>query len=341
MSHDALTNAEQLYNKVKSLIQDKNPLDEHTARIIVESADDAIKEFGHTNQEKKIELRRIKSEAEEALPAATVEELRKRAEGMALKVVHTKSKSARNILYAVIILAIVISAFLGIKQALHPKSERAKAESSSSSTAEADQPTKFEVFFHERRLDLSQWQFVPDGKATEKLSAAVWTDKLKVRRLKDYATSLCIRHATTGAPTPEFSSDTQHPVSINETPELPQGGPRLRLRVFDVCLDVSREPVEQWFELHLTSKYWNSFNNPQSAWAAMPVVHPTRSAIFEIIFPSDKPVKTWERREGSRDTTTSELITDDAIQIENNRRILRWRIERPQLNWVYRFNWEW
>lgn len=340
MPDDALTNAEQLYNKVKSLIQETKPLDERTARIIVESADDAIKEFGSTNQEKKVELRRIKSEAEDALPPVTVEELRKRAEGKALKTIHPKSKIARNIFYAVLILVIAIIALIGIGQVLQPNSERTKQRPSSTPAVEADTNAKYEVFFHERRLDMTRWQFVPDGRATEKLSPTIWTDKLKVRRLKDYATSFCIRHATTGIPTPEFSSDT-HRVSVNETTELPQGGPRPRLRIFDVCLDVSREPVEQWFELQLTSKYWNASNNPQNAWAAMPIVHPTRSAIFEITFPSDKPVRTWERREGSRDTTTSELITDDAIQIENNRRVLRWRIDRPQLNWVYRFNWEW
>ncbi len=199
--------------------------------------------------------------------------------------------------------------------------------------------SKFEVFFHDRHLDLSQWQFVPDGKATEKLSPALWTDKLKVRRLREDAKSLCIRHATTGLPTPEFSSSTHH-VSFNETTELPQGGPRPKLRIFDACLDVSGEPVGQGFELLLVSKYWNAFNDPQTAWAALPVINPTKVAIFEIYFPNDKPVKTWERREGARDTTASELVTDDAIQMIE-RRVLRWRIDNPQRNWVYKFVWEW
>jgi len=242
---------------------------------------------------------------------------------------------ALTILSAVLLFT---SAFFGYPKPLPQLIGLADAETDDRAALNADS-SKFEVFSHHRHLDLSQWQFIPDGKATEKLSSALWIDKLKVRRLREDAKSLCIRHATTGVPTPEFLSKTHH-VSFNETTELPQGGPRPKLRIFDVCLDVSGEPVDQWFELLLESKYWNAFNNPQTAWAGMPVVNPTKNAVFEIHFPKSKPVKTWERREGSRDTTTSELITDDAIQI-TDRQILRWKIENPQRNWVYKFVWEW
>jgi hypothetical protein len=202
-----------------------------------------------------------------------------------------------------------------------------------------DNAYKFEVFSHHRHLDLSEWQFVPDGKTTEMLSPALWTERLKLRRLREDAKSLCIRHASTGVPSPEFSSDTHH-VNISETTERPLEGSRPKLRIFDVCLDVSGEPVGGWFGLTLVSKYWNAFNNPETAWAAMPIVNPTKLAVFEIHFPKDKPVKTWERREGSRDRSSSELITDNAIEI-TGRRMLRWKVENPQRNWVYKFVWEW
>ncbi len=198
----------------------------------------------------------------------------------------------------------------------------------------------FEVFSYDRKLDLSQWQFVPDGHATEKLSPVLWNDKLKVRRLNARSKSFVIRHATTGIVTPEFSSDTHH-VEPHETVEKPQEGKLYKLRIFDVSLDVSGEPVDQWFPLELKAKYWNACNDPEKGWAAIPIVHPTENLVFEIQFPASKPVETWERRVGPRDTTTSDLITDDAIWIDPNNQVLRWTVDHPQRNWVYKYVWKW
>src|SRR5437588_10037234 len=85
VSNHAIT----LYEKVRALMQ--STLDENNARIIAESADDAINEFGNTNQEKKVELRKWKAQAELVLPPSTIEELRKRAEGQLLKKSYPKN----------------------------------------------------------------------------------------------------------------------------------------------------------------------------------------------------------------------------------------------------------
>lgn len=111
-SNKGITLAEQLYDKAKGLFQNTKPLDEYTARILVEYADDAVKEFGNTNQEKKVELRSIKEKAEEVLPPKTVEELRKRAEGKAIEKVYPKNKRLRNIVLIVIIIVTVISTLM-------------------------------------------------------------------------------------------------------------------------------------------------------------------------------------------------------------------------------------
>jgi tetratricopeptide (TPR) repeat protein len=107
MGIDALTSADQLYDKVKSLIQDTKPLDENTARIIVESADDAIKEFGSTNQEKKIELKRWKAQAEQILPPDNIEEFRKRAERQLLQKTYLRHRLARTTLLTLLSLTVV------------------------------------------------------------------------------------------------------------------------------------------------------------------------------------------------------------------------------------------
>jgi hypothetical protein len=112
----SLLSANQLYDKVKGYIENTKPLDEHTARIIVESVDDAIKEYGNSNQEKKVDLRKWKAEAELVLPPSTIEELKKRAEGQFLRKSYPRNRLLRNSLF----IAIIVTA-VGVPLALYVK----------------------------------------------------------------------------------------------------------------------------------------------------------------------------------------------------------------------------
>ncbi len=111
-----LTHANQLYDKVKNLIQKSTALNENDARIIVESADDAIREFGNTKQEKKVELRKWKAEAEMVLPPNTLEALRNRAEERFLKKSYPKSKAMRSILLTLVIGIVIVLGLLSLKK---------------------------------------------------------------------------------------------------------------------------------------------------------------------------------------------------------------------------------
>ncbi|MFL6335305.1 MAG: hypothetical protein ACJ754_18490 [Pyrinomonadaceae bacterium] len=108
--------AEDLYSKAKDLYGDGNDIDEDKARRIIEYADDAIREFGNTNQEKKVELRRWKTEAEAVLPPGTLEELRKRAEGELLKRSFPRNKLPRIVLLALVALIVIIVGALALKK---------------------------------------------------------------------------------------------------------------------------------------------------------------------------------------------------------------------------------
>lgn len=111
------------------------------ASVIIESANDAIREFGNTNQEKKIELKRIVKEAEEVLPPATIKELRERAEAKALKTIHPKSRVLRNVVYATFALfIIIIPTIYALRQALPGPGD--VAEVKPSPTPPIAQPTR-------------------------------------------------------------------------------------------------------------------------------------------------------------------------------------------------------
>lgn len=129
-SEDKYGDANQLYDKVKNLIDNTNPLDQTTAQLIIESADDAIKEFGNTNQDKKVELRNIKEKAEEVLPPKTIEELRKRAEGKALAKAYPKSNRMRNALYVLLVLSSIVTGLLMLKKMLPDQGDAVKVKPS-------------------------------------------------------------------------------------------------------------------------------------------------------------------------------------------------------------------
>lgn len=130
--HLDISYANELYDRVKTLIQNTIPLDVNTARVIIELVDDSIKEFGSTNQEKKVELKQIKEQAEDVLPPKDVKELRTRAEGKALKKLHPNNKILRNALYAIAALVLIVVATFNAWKPLLRQGEAARTEPSPS-----------------------------------------------------------------------------------------------------------------------------------------------------------------------------------------------------------------
>jgi hypothetical protein len=70
----------RLYEEVTAQIK-KSSLEESEIRVLIEKADDAIKEFGSSNQDKKAELRRIKEQLQRSLPPLSFADARTRVEG--------------------------------------------------------------------------------------------------------------------------------------------------------------------------------------------------------------------------------------------------------------------
>ena len=114
--------ADELYQRVHTLIHNTKPLDRTTARLIVETVDDAIREFGNTNQEKKVELRKWKAEAEAVLPPRTIQELKERAEARLIEKSYPRQEWLRKLLIFVVGVVIIAAALAGVyKQFLWSK----------------------------------------------------------------------------------------------------------------------------------------------------------------------------------------------------------------------------
>lgn len=122
-----LLQAEALYETVRTLVESAKASDLHTARLIVETADDAIRIFGNTNQDKKVQLRAWKATAEEVLPPATLKELKERAEAQLIARGYPRAPALRKTLLFVLGLGILISVSLGIYKEFWPHSEKPSA----------------------------------------------------------------------------------------------------------------------------------------------------------------------------------------------------------------------
>jgi hypothetical protein len=124
-----ITHAHHLYEQAKILVS--TPLDRNKAKLVVELVDDAIKEFGITNQEKKVELRTMREMAEEVLPPKTIEELRKRAEGHTLEKMYPKGRTTRRALYLIVMVIVSFFGLLALKRVTLNRSEGKTTDESS------------------------------------------------------------------------------------------------------------------------------------------------------------------------------------------------------------------
>ncbi len=104
-----LEQANTLYLQVMQMAQDWKNIDVPKAQLIIEYSKDAIESFGSTNQEKKIELKRIMENAEQVIPPDSIDSFKKRAEKIILKVIYPKKPKLRNALLVILGLAIFLS----------------------------------------------------------------------------------------------------------------------------------------------------------------------------------------------------------------------------------------
>lgn len=115
-SKNKSSRAYQLYEEAQKLAD--KPLNVETAKLLIEKADDAIREFGNTDQERKVQLREWKQKAEMVLPPTTIQDLRKRAEGQILKNSYPKNVILRNLVLVVVGLTVILSGLLFAKRIL-------------------------------------------------------------------------------------------------------------------------------------------------------------------------------------------------------------------------------
>lgn len=198
----------------------------------------------------------------------------------------------------------------------------------------------FEIFNQDRVVDLTDWKPMPEDALSVPTSKTVWHDRLKLKRLRDDLKTFTMRRAVTGEIKPEFTSAT-HRLTVKDASERPLIQWRPIDRLYDVLIDVSNEPVGEWFDVRLDSVYWNVFLTKDSQWIGLPVLFPTHSIRLEVQSQS-RTFGSFQRAAYKRtDTPENNLVNEPTAEKSADGHSIVWNIDRPSQNWVYRLAWEW
>ncbi|WP_285813081.1 hypothetical protein [Bradyrhizobium sp. 62B] len=198
----------------------------------------------------------------------------------------------------------------------------------------------FEIFNHDRVVDLSDWKPVPEEALSVPTSKTVWHDRYKLKRLRDDIRTFVMRRAVTGEVKPEFASST-HRYTVRDASERPLIQWRPIPRLYDVLIDVSNEPVGEWFDVRVDSVYWNVFLTPETWWIGIPVQFPTQSIRLEVRS-SSKTFGSFQRAAYPRsETPENHLVNEPTAEKSADGHSIVWNIAKPSQNWIYRLAWEW
>ena len=192
-----------------------------------------------------------------------------------------------------------------------------------------------EVLKQKRFLDLSDWQLVDIKDRDEPISKGIFNDSYELIKVRDDSRYFIGHHGTTGLKI-DFSSDS-HNIEVKDGLKEIMKGLR-SLKKYDVYLDISKEPIDSPFFLHLRAIYWNAFN---SRWAATPVMFPTKYLVFSLKFP--KPISSFSLSSFRRASgaVPKPYRGKGSANLSNDKTLLKWTVPSPNLNYIYQVNWTW
>lgn len=187
-------------------------------------------------------------------------------------------------------------------------------------------------------FDLQEWTPTPPQGDPGQFCKVTVDEHQVSRRLSNEADYLGRRVGTTGTE-PNFTSLT-HKVSYQKSDSGRVGGPRMT--IYDVLLDISKEPVNIPFEAHLRTVRYGGFSDPTSEWAAHTIVQPTRTVTIKIRFPANKPARNFRfsvAGESDRSNYAPVEPPPDTYEIKDN--TITWTVPNPKLSYTYRIDWDW
>jgi hypothetical protein len=110
---------------------------------------------------------------------------------------------------------------------------------------------------------------------------------------------------------------------------------------YELQLDVSNIGMNEEFVLEAQAKTIDAPWDRNHSWLGMSITDPTPAASMRIIFPKRLPYKSAHFLKYPNDTPL-EAQSFDGIKLESTaEKELLWRVDRPQIGWTYKVQWDW
>jgi len=190
--------------------------------------------------------------------------------------------------------------------------------------------------------DLRSWKRVEAGRRGERIQPAYYTRKLRLRR-EPGSSRLFLEFLTSGFTIDSFVC-AQFPSTVLAASKTGNIG-RHDTKKWNMIVDVSKAPENQYFDLEVSATYWNSFQGAQTEWVSLEINHPPPSkSSVEVLFPPSRTykqlfdIKNYPLHE--REVQKSEhggLKEEDTV----GHLSFKWSIDKPTANTEYVIQWTW
>jgi hypothetical protein len=196
-------------------------------------------------------------------------------------------------------------------------------------------------------LDLTKgWENIDKQQLkVQKKSKGIVYSKFKLVKFDSKVKYFAQRLGTTSIFLPEWESST-HKINPIEDPER-KCSPEVK-HSYVLYFDIEKAVYEVPFDLDYTITFWNAHNGESGDWQSQYISFPTENFLFEVIFPPNRPCKNFELwyAQGIDCTTKpirydKEPIIEKDLDANGNIKRLIWKIDNPNLHWIYSIQWQW
>jgi len=133
-----------------------------------------------------------------------------------------------------------------------------------------------------------------------------------------------------------------HHYSLKKAVEPDVHGDRRLGENWEVQVDVSDVPLNEEFLVINEITYWNAFRGEDQDWAAIKAEKDTREIALLLLFPQDKPYKSYELYAYPHGSGKQKLFAGEStIFPSKNHMTLFWKVNNPKTDYTYEIVWTW
>ncbi|WP_373499150.1 hypothetical protein [Desulfococcus sp.] len=197
----------------------------------------------------------------------------------------------------------------------------------------------FEIIKDVRVIDLRTRRKIPPDKMDQRYSPVTWIRWTLARKSKA-ADSISFHFATTG--TALDPRCLTHTYKLKKAVEPDIHGQWELKQHWEIEVDVSDLSAGQEFFVINEITYWNGFRGEDRDWAAIKAEKQTQEIALLVLFPQDKPFKSYELYAYPHGSDKPrEFMGDARIVPSPNHLSFYWKISNPRVDYAYQIEWTW